>query len=893
MKLSKVIFSLLLTLTIAYPSYATIQKEESKTTVLLAKQSISKDYRKNALAYAKKYWNKVEADGWYCTSKGPAKIKLETEIFAKLNESMDIYEYTSNFKEEIRGNGFLNNVSSILYNSEICKMVEDCAHFISNCIGNFNGEGGGIDIFEKDVGPDGVRPYYGKASASALGKFLEKNVNAIVTKNITSFENCSKKPDIGDVLIFKNAEGGRHTTMVVDKLNVGLVCHSFERFYGINRPGYTIKSTFDCDFMINRGFTIEYFIHFIDPETPPSEPKLSTPILKKPVINESFIYGKYVTFQWEKVQGSEIKYDLLITNTDPKTKSTITKNDHPYTSILIGNKSDKIPPGEYTWKVMAKDSSGNKSNWSEERPFSVKTNTGTIKIYASCDGILLSGIGYELSGPMNKSGTTSSEIITLQNCPIGMYSVTWGDNLADYERISLGTPFPTTLQSGSTISFCAVYKKKVVNTATIKVKSMYRGEDWVGSLTFRLTGPTSIIDGFRVPAEYNQQQTGTWSLSVSKGGPRKQLPTGSWLNAKIDIEPSSSQSVSDSGNIEFIIHFYFDDEKPRETGKVSVNANIKGEFILSGPNGFQTRATTPYNLDKASVGYWNISWIKIEGYQTPNGDSGELSASSTLSFYGNYSKNKDDPPPQPPPPPDPDPPEEPGYGTVYVKANVPAGFTLKGPDSEITNTTPYTNNKAKAGFWFIEWKEVAGYTKPSKDQKVLTSKGSITFIGNYTKNDDTPPPPPDNPPPSTYNPGDWISIGPNVNYYEEPCGRSLHKFDYVNGYQLKEKKYCDQKWWYSIWMEDENGTNNQTVWIRGIDFNGNIQAPKYNKGSTKTFKKGAEAYSTICGSVVNTIKNDGNKFKIFDMAYRCSTWWYKVYVEVWKKNVWFKEDSIQ
>lgn len=94
-------------------------------------------------------------------------------------------------------------------------------------------------------------------------------------------------------------------------------------------------------------------------------------------------------------------------------------------------------------------------------------------------------------------------------------------------------------------------------------------------------------------------------------------------------------------------------------------------------------------------------------------------------------------------------------------------------------------------------------------------------------------------------------------------------------------------------MQDDNGINNEFVWIRENDINRQISQPLAGLQSEHYFKKGSYAYEKPCGNIIDTIKYDGNKFKIIDRLYRCNTWWYKVYVGPWQKDVWFKEEAIQ
>jgi len=235
--------------------------------------------------------------------------------------------------------------------------------------------------------------------------------------------------------------------------------------------------------------------------------------------------------------------------------------------------------------------------------------------------------------------------------------------------------------------------------------------------------------------------------------------------------------------------------------------------------------------------------------------------------------------------------------TLYMYENSTSGKALSGvyisgtdgknkTFSGMTDSSGYvkfTGYKSGEKWKFEASKE--GYEPSSWSKSVTEDVTNYGYLKKKTGGGE------EDPPASTYNVGNWISIGPSVYYYQEPCGSKLYQFDFINGYKLEDKKFCDNLWWYKIYMEDDDGITGY-AWIRGIDINGTISSPNYSIGSTKTFKKGANAYLTICGSVYDTLKYDGNKFAIIDRAYRCNTWWYKVYVDVWKKNVWFKEADI-
>jgi hypothetical protein len=237
----------------------------------------------------------------------------------------------------------------------------------------------------------------------------------------------------------------------------------------------------------------------------------------------------------------------------------------------------------------------------------------------------------------------------------------------------------------------------------------------------------------------------------------------------------------------------------------------------------------------------------------------------------------------------------------YIKIKATVGDNFEAPYSLYRCETEYgqysfvTSGKTgmfdfgtqyDANYYYkVSWGEISGYTKCPDEVKYLYPDHTIEFSCTYQKNGG-------NNTPSKYEKGDWISIGPSCYYYDAPCGNSRYIFDYENGYCIYQKEFCNEKWWYKIWMQDLNGDYDKFVWIRGIDINKQIPQPLGSIQSEHFFKKGAQAYDNPCQNVINTIKYDGNEFKILDRIYRCNTWWYQVNVEVWGYKVWFMESGM-
>ncbi len=69
-------------------------------------------------------------------------------------------------------------------------------------------------------------------------------------------------------------------------------------------------------------------------------------------------------------------------------------------------------------------------------------------------------------------------------------------------------------------------------------------------------------------------------------------------------------------------------------------------------------------------------------------------------------------------------------GTIKVRSNITAGFTITGPVT-LTGTTPKDFADKPPGSYTISWNAVAGYVRPANETKILTAGGTIEFYGYY------------------------------------------------------------------------------------------------------------------------------------------------------------------
>lgn len=250
-----------------------------------AKNYFLLNYRENARTYAKEHWNKITDDGFYATDlsfcRSYVKVTPGTDITILQTPQENGYnpEYTNEFTKVTSKIRLVNDSSKKLDNNyAIWTAAEDCAHYISCCIG----QGGGLPLDEQNDTPGGC---YGYASATLLGKWLVNSGYVDFYENFNSI-----KPDVGDVIIWDNGIG-KHTTMCIDKYSGGLTCHTSERYHGEILDGVEIDFTYES--MLSGGWKVYGFYHIRTDDNPPSPPSDKKADLVSP------------RFNWNPSEGTE------------------------------------------------------------------------------------------------------------------------------------------------------------------------------------------------------------------------------------------------------------------------------------------------------------------------------------------------------------------------------------------------------------------------------------------------------------------------------------------------------------------------------------------------------------------------------------------------------------
>ena len=109
--------------------------------------------------------------------------------------------------------------------------------------------------------------------------------------------------------------------------------------------------------------------------------------------------------------------------------------------------------------------------------------------------------------------------------------------------------YDTNSWSQSITTNCTKYGyivKSATPVGTIDVFAILDGSAWIGSLSYSLTGPSSL-SGSTVPAVLSNKPVGSYSIAFNSGGPS---------NASLSsITPSSAQTLSAGGITVFTFNF--------------------------------------------------------------------------------------------------------------------------------------------------------------------------------------------------------------------------------------------------------------------------------------------------------------------------------------------------
>jgi len=249
------------------------------------------------------------------------------------------------------------------------------------------------------------------------------------------------------------------------------------------------------------------------------------------------------TLQWQTVSNADY-YNLSI-SVYPYGTSNIIYNPQQIYGSSITVPSGTLEAGKkYRWNMRAHNSAGF-SDYSSTLYFQTGSTIGNVILILyicenSTSGSPLSGVSVGISdggGNSFSQTTNSSGYVTITGIP-GTWSFT-----------AMKSGYDTNSWSQSITTNCTKYGyivKSATPVGTIDVFAILDGSAWIGSLSYSLTGPSSL-SGSTVPAVLSNKPVGSYSIAFNSGGPS---------NASLSsITPSSAQTLSAGGITVFTFNF--------------------------------------------------------------------------------------------------------------------------------------------------------------------------------------------------------------------------------------------------------------------------------------------------------------------------------------------------
>jgi len=348
--------------------------------------------------------------------------------------------------------------------------------------------------------------------------------------------------------------------------------------------GVTVKAS-DGELFNTQSFTITVE----ETSTTLGQVQLSSPY------NGTTVNTSTVTLSWSFVSGAtgyEVVYDTSSSFTNPIGWSV------SGTSKTTGTLTDGTT---YYWRVRAfagSQYSSWSSVWSFTKSGAIVPQNVTLTLYIcenSTSGPLLSGVSIGIvdgGGNSFSQTTNSSGYVTITGTPGTWY---FSASKSGYDTNSWSQSITTNCTKFGYIV------KSATPVGAIDVFATLDGSAWFGSLSYSLTGPSSL-SGSTVPAILSNKPVGSYSIAFNSGGPS---------NASLSsITPSNTQTLSEGGIVAFTLNFTGSTLPPVPTPLSPGTTSAPGPTI-------STLTPTLQWQTVSNADYYNLS-ISIYPYGTSN-----------------------------------------------------------------------------------------------------------------------------------------------------------------------------------------------------------------------------------------------------------------------------------
>lgn len=441
--------------------------------------------RTAAVAYATQYWDEVVGDGWFWISGSTEK------------------QYTPGSAVPVNASGEADGIG------------DDCAHFVSSCIGTPpGGGGGGLTIPSRTSS-------YGEPAAGRLDALLVSDGYAVQVSSVSQLQP-------GDVIGYDwDGDSGGSLSNSADIDHTAI-------YMGNGLVDAHSTSHSEADWTLG-GADYYFFIHITVPSSVPAAPTNTlpannasistfTPQLSASAFSESG--GTQSASEWQILSGTTVIYD---SGTDTKDLTSLT--------VPSGKLSDNTA---YTWQVRYEDNSSNWSSYSTATKFTVTVGPNTPVNSSPTNGtsvynpVTLTGGAFSDT----QAGTTHTATEWLVKNSSGTTVFDSGTDATDLLSVSVPS---SDLPTGQTYTWQVRYEDNLGYWSPYSTATSFSIPS-PGALTL------SASSAYYLQDSPNGQSLNVWNATTDTGAPNQTISLSEITTIIIDGAISGSNITVDFTN---------------------------------------------------------------------------------------------------------------------------------------------------------------------------------------------------------------------------------------------------------------------------------------------------------------------------------------------------------